>query len=345
VAPAPTTAVDCTFTDAASAIANKKNCDTITLSNIHVPAGITLDMTSLNDNTEVIFAGTTTFGYTEWVGPLISFSGTGLKISGASGHLIDCDGARWWDGLGGNGGKAKPRFLYARQMQSSSITGLRVKNTPVHAFSVQATDLEITDVSIDNSDGDVVNGGHNTDGFGVSNSNRVTITGANVRNQDDCFAMSSGMNIIFTRGYCSGGHGMSIGSIGGSSNNDVNNVTISSSTVTNSENGIRIKTNYNTTGSVSNVKFQDITLSTISKFGILIRQDYLNLGPTGTPTNGVPIKGLTVSNITGSVASTGENILVLCGTGSCSDWSWSDIRVSGGKASTNCLNVPSSAWC
>jgi hypothetical protein len=44
---------------------------------------------------QVIFAGTTTFGYEEWSGPLISFSGANIDISGASGHLIDGGGARW----------------------------------------------------------------------------------------------------------------------------------------------------------------------------------------------------------------------------------------------------------
>jgi len=344
-APTPTTAVSCTFTDAPTAIANKKNCDTITLSNINVPAGTTLDMTSLKDNAQVTFAGTTTFGYKEWVGPLISFSGTGIKISGASGHLIDCDGKRWWDGLGGNGGKIKPKFFAVKKLVSSTITGLKVKNTPVHAFSIQATDLKLTDITIDNSAGDVANGGHNTDAFDIGSSDRITITGANVKNQDDCLAVNSGTNIVFTQGYCSGGHGISIGSVGGRTDNDVINVTISSSTVINSDNGIRIKTVSNAVGSVKNVKFQDITLTGIRKYGIVIQQDYENGSPTGTPTTGVPITGLTVSGVTGSVVSTGTNIYILCGKGSCSNWSWSGIRVTGGKTSTKCLNVPSPATC
>lgn len=43
----------CTFTSAASAIASKKACSTIVLSNIAVPAGTTLDMTGLADGTHV----------------------------------------------------------------------------------------------------------------------------------------------------------------------------------------------------------------------------------------------------------------------------------------------------
>lgn len=43
----------CTFTDAATAIKNKASCSTITLSNIAVPAGTTLDLTGLKTGTHV----------------------------------------------------------------------------------------------------------------------------------------------------------------------------------------------------------------------------------------------------------------------------------------------------
>ncbi|CAL3972957.1 unnamed protein product, partial [Diplocarpon coronariae] len=46
----------------------------------------------------VIFDGTTTFGYEEWSGPLISISGESITVVGAPGNSIDGGGARWWDG-------------------------------------------------------------------------------------------------------------------------------------------------------------------------------------------------------------------------------------------------------
>lgn len=69
VAAAPTELIErasCTFTTAAAAIKGKAACSTITLSNIAVPAGTTLDLTKLTKGTKVIFSGTTTFGYEEW---------------------------------------------------------------------------------------------------------------------------------------------------------------------------------------------------------------------------------------------------------------------------------------
>jgi hypothetical protein len=58
---------------------------------------------------QVTFQGTTTFAYKEWEGPLISVSGTKITVNGASGHVIDGNGAKWWDGEGSNGGKTKPK--------------------------------------------------------------------------------------------------------------------------------------------------------------------------------------------------------------------------------------------
>lgn len=339
-------AASCTFTDAASVRSGKGSCSTITLSNIKVPAGQTLDLTGLNSGTKVIFSGTTTFGYSAWEGPLISVSDSNIDVSGASGSLIDGGGAQWWDGKGSNGGKTKPKFFYAHGLKNSNIRYLNVKNTPVQAFSINGcTNLNIDHVTIDNSAGDTNNLGHNTDGFDVGSSNGVFITNANVRNQDDCLAINSGTNILFSGGYCSGGHGLSIGSVGGRSDNTVDGVRIVDSQVVNSDNAVRIKTVSGATGTVNNVTYSNIRLSGIAKYGIDIQQDYLNEGPTGTPSNGVKISNVNIKGVTGSVSSGATQVHILCGSESCSNWQWSGVSISGGSRSTKCTNVPSPASC
>ncbi|KKK13564.1 hypothetical protein P175DRAFT_0559276 [Aspergillus ochraceoroseus IBT 24754] len=332
----------CTFTSAAAAKSGKTGCSTITLKNIAVPAGQTLDLTGLKTGTTVIFEGETTFGYKEWKGPLISMSGTSITVKQAPGAKIDCGGARWWDGKGSNGGKTKPKFFAAHKLDQSSITGLKVYNTPVQGFSIQANHLTITGVTIDNSAG--TGKGHNTDAFDIGSSTYITIDGATVYNQDDCLAINSGEHIIFTNGHCDGGHGLSIGSVGGRKDNTVNDVTISNSKIVNSQNGARIKTVYGTTGSVTGVKFQDITLSEISKYGIVVQQDYKNGRPTGEPTNGVKVDDITFEKVTGSVKSSATDVYILCGSGSCKDWTWKGNSITGGKRG-NCKNVPSGASC
>jgi polygalacturonase len=184
----------CTFTAASAASASKKNCATIVLDNIAVPSGVTLDLTSLTSGTHVIFEGETTWGYEEWSGPLLSISGQNIVVTGNSGHKLNGNGAKWWDGQGSNGGKTKPKFFYAHGLTgTSSITGLNILNTPVQAVSVNgASGLTIASMTIDNSAGDSGALGHNTDAFDVGSSTDVTISGAVVKNQDDCLAINSG---------------------------------------------------------------------------------------------------------------------------------------------------------
>jgi polygalacturonase len=120
-------------------------------------------------------------------------------------------------------------------------------------------------------------------------------------------------------------------------------VIFSSSEVKNSQNGVRIKTISGDTGTVTSVTYSDITLSGITDYGIVVRQDYD--GTTGVPTNGIPITKFVLDNVVGTVESTATNIWILCGSGSCSDWTWTDVSVTGGKTSSDCLNVPSGASC
>jgi polygalacturonase len=100
----------CTLTNFANLATVKKSCTTITIGNLAVPAGSTLDLTGLSSGTNVVFAGEVTFGYKEWAGPLVSVSGTKITVTGSSGNLLNGNGAKWWDGKGSNGGKTKVSF-------------------------------------------------------------------------------------------------------------------------------------------------------------------------------------------------------------------------------------------
>src|ERR1700754_4755307 len=81
--------------------------------------------------TQVIFEGETTFGYEEWAGPLVSVSGKDITVIGASGSYLNGDGSLWWDGQGGSGGKTKPKFFYAHNLQTSTISGIYIQNSPL----------------------------------------------------------------------------------------------------------------------------------------------------------------------------------------------------------------------
>ena len=78
-------------------------------------------------------------------------------------------------------------------MISSSISGITIKDSPVQVFSIDgAQDLLLEDITIDDSAGDAGELAHNTDAFDVGSSTGVIISGANVKNQDDCLAINSG---------------------------------------------------------------------------------------------------------------------------------------------------------
>lgn len=78
-------------------------------------------------------------------------------------------------------------------------------------------------------------------------------------------------------------------------------------------------------------------------YGIIVTQSYN--GVEGEPTNGVPITNFVLENVTGTVLSDAVNVYIECGVGSCSDWTWTGVNVTGGKQATNCQNVPAGISC
>jgi polygalacturonase len=149
-------------------------------------------------------------------------------------------------------------FIVVSDAVNIKITNLFIQNWPTHCFDITgSTGVEISGLTLDNTAGDAANSAssglpaaHNSDGFDISSTTNLVLSNTIVKNQDDCVAVTSGTNITVTGMTCSGGHGLSIGSVGGNSDNTVEDVTFSDSTITNSQNGARIKTNSGTTGTV-----------------------------------------------------------------------------------------------
>ena len=80
-------------------------------------------------------------------GPLISLSGTGVTVTGSG--ILDGNGPQYWDGQGSNGGKTKPKFFYAHDLDQSTITGITLKNSPIQFMSIQSDGITIDGVTID----------------------------------------------------------------------------------------------------------------------------------------------------------------------------------------------------
>ncbi|KAI9317803.1 polygalacturonase [Zopfochytrium polystomum] len=323
---APAAATPCVI-DSFSALAGcVKSTNILIKGPFTVPAESSFDLSGIPDGATVTVSGTVTWAKSSTLDKtnyLFLLGGSGVTFDG-TGAIFDGNGQLYWDGQGANGGVKKPKMFRVTTTGKSVIKGITIKNSPIHCFSIGGSDTTFDHITLDNSLGDT-KGGHNTDAFDVS-ATGITIQNSYVHNQDDCLAINNGGNIAFTNNTCIGGHGISIGSI--ASGKTVDGVNVSNCTISDSDNGVRIKTIYQATGGfVKNVQYSDIILSNIAKRGIVIEQDYQNGSPTGTPTGGIPISGLTLTNIAGNMKS-GTEVYILCAA--CSGFTFSGIHITGG---------------
>jgi polygalacturonase len=90
---------------------------------------------------------------------------------------------------------------------------------------------------------------------------------------------------------------------------------------------------------VVNVTFSNIEVSNIKSYGIDIEQDYLNGGPSGIATSGVYVANISFSNVKGWVVAEAMDYYILCGDGSCQDFTFDDVDIYGGTKASSC-NYP-----
>ena len=105
----------------------------------------------------------------------------------------------------------------------------------------------------------------NTDGFDIGESTFVTVSNISVTNNDDCVAFKPGSNFVTVDDVtCTGSHGISVGSLGKSNDDTVQNIIARGAKMINSTKAAGIKT-YPSGGDhglskVSNVTFEDFTV-------------------------------------------------------------------------------------
>ncbi|CAK5270505.1 unnamed protein product [Mycena citricolor] len=296
-------------------------CTTVTIQPFTVPAGQTVTIAAAQ-GAVVTMTGDVVFSKTTTPGPLFIINTPGVTFNGA-GHRINVDILL---SVGTNGGSFKPH-PFVKLQGSGTFESFTVLNSPAQAISVGTTALStIKGVTVDNTAGASL--GHNTDGFDISASD-VTVSGCTVHNQDDCVAVNSGNNVAFLNNICTGGHGISIGSI--ATGKSVTNFRAIGNHVSNSKYGIRIKVQQAATNAkVSGVTYQGNVLTGISDFGVLISQSYpVEDGPkvgTGGPISNVNFNGAATTVAVGSSA---LGLVVNCGA--CSgNWDFSSLAITGG---------------
>jgi polygalacturonase len=203
------------------------------------------------------------------------------------------------------------------------------------------------------------------DGWDIYRSSNVAITNSYIINGDDCVSFKpNSTNILVENLYCSGSHGISVGSLGqyAGTQDIVQNVLVKNVTMVNAENGARIKafggsssatsTSGGGNGYAQNITFQnfhceacdlpividqcyetsDSTCASYPSKVLVNDIHYINV--TGTGTKSKEVVSLVCSDICTDITATGTSLI---GTSGSSEYYCTNI------ASTADLDFPCSA--
>ncbi|TYI13113.1 hypothetical protein ES332_A08G036100v1 [Gossypium tomentosum] len=181
-----------------------------------------------------------------------------LRVEG--GGIINGNGRTWWQ----NSCKINialpckeaPTALTFSQCSNLRVAGLRIRNAQQMHLSfnkcVNVKALNLSVIAPGNSP--------NTDGIHVSETHNIHIKNCVIKTGDDCISVVSGsQNVQATDITCGPGHGISIGSLGArNSAAYVSNVIVNRATISDTTNGVRIKTWQVSAVQVSNVIYENI---------------------------------------------------------------------------------------
>ncbi|KAL4898660.1 putative endo-xylogalacturonan hydrolase A [Aspergillus ambiguus] len=277
----------------------------------------------------------------------------GLKIRSLTGNgVIDGNGQNAYDRFAEDSSYDRPTLLYITGGSNIEVSGLRQKNPPNVFVSVKGgttsalfNDLTLSATSKSN------NPAKNTDGFDIGQSTYVTISNTKVTNDDDCVAFKPGANYVTVRDItCTGSHGLSVGSLGKSSDDTVKNIWVEGATMISSTKAAGIKT-YPSGGdhglsTVSNVTWTKVDVQGC-EYAIQIQscygedEDYCEDNP-----GDAVLTGITFDNFSGT---TDDKYDPVTGNLNCGSEGTCDVKVinykvtaPSGERKVLCANTPSS---
>lgn len=190
----------------------------------------------------------------------------GGKLDGRGGSLWKCKAS---SGKNCPNGATTLAFYNSKNIH---ITGLTSQDSEFfHIAFVGCKDIKVLRATIS-----APGNSPNTDGIHVESSTDVSILHSTIGTGDDCISIGPGSSSLWIEDvHCGPGHGISIGSLGKSaSEKGVSNVTVTSATFKDTQNGVRIKTWAKPSqSSVRNVLFQHATMDNVQN-PIIIDQNY-----------------------------------------------------------------------
>ncbi|OVA10089.1 Glycoside hydrolase [Macleaya cordata] len=258
----------------------------------------------------------------------------GLKHFTVEGGVVDGMGEEWW--------KRSCKVNVTNAITFHKCKNLQVRNLMM--VNSQQMHMAFTNcIRVKASHLKVIApiGSPNTDAIHISQSTSVEVKSTIIETGDDCISIVSNSSRVRIRDIsCTAGHGISIGSLGKyNSWSQVHDVLVDGAFLSNTENGVRIKTWQGGSGFAKNITFQNVLMENVSN-PIIIDQYYCDsLLPCQNQTSSVTVGNISFMGIKGTSA-TEEAIRFACSDSSpCEGLYLEDIQLfsySGGTTSSFC---------
>ncbi|KAJ0246742.1 Polygalacturonase ADPG1 [Hirschfeldia incana] len=263
-----------------------------------------------------------------------------LSVDGGSAGTIDGNGKIWWQ----NSCKIDrskpctkaPTALTLYNLKNLNVQNLRVRNAQQIQISVE----KCNNVNIKNVEITAPDDSPNTDGIHVTNTQNIRISNSHIGTGDDCISIEDGsQNIQINNLTCGPGHGISIGSLGDDNSKAyVSGVNVDGAKLTETDNGVRIKTYQGGSGIAKNIKFQNIHMENV-KNPIIIDQNYCDKDKCEQQDSAVQLSNVVYRNISGTSA-TNVAITFDCSEKyPCQGIVLDNVNIKGGTASCKNANV------
>lgn len=281
------------------------------------------------------------------------------------GGTLDGSGQAWYDLYAKDKYILRPTLIGIDGLTNSILTDLVLRYSPTYyVFAANASNVVFNNFDIDGySTSD--NEAKNTDGWDTYRSSDITISNSVINNGDDCVSFKpNSTNILVESLWCSGSHGISVGSLGQYEGeyDIVENVYVANISMHDASAGARIKVWPNTAsalsgdlqggggdGRVNNITYDGMFVDNVD-LALQITQCYGQKNTTLCLEYPSPltISNIYLKNFTGITSSkySPEVASFACSSeGVCGDIYASDIEVTspaGGKQAY-CLNVNETA--
>jgi hypothetical protein len=213
-----------------------------------------------------------------------------VEISGTG--MINGQGAGWW------GSSPRPNFIQFDKTVRILIQDVTLQNPPTFHLYLKNGDANVT---IQRINIDTVPTSPNTDGMDIG-STSMLIQDCHISDGDDNIELGGSSyttaDITITNCLFGSGHGVSVGSDTGAG---VSNVTVINCVFTNTDNGIRMKSDNDRGGVVQNLSYCNITMTNINYAPILIYSYYDSKGnPTASDITPATAAGMVVAAVSSS---------------------------------------------